>query len=313
MNRLAVRPIRFAWRAARNLVCAVPGGKALLFPTDKLARRFGRGDAEYAVEVYVHHAEQLAGVGFTNAASIFETGPGRNLGSALLWWCRASADATQRPVVTLWDIFGNANPQLPGYWRSLAQALLPVAAAAAQDHRVISGPMLKALEGVAAGTRQPAISYVVCKLANLQAAIGTQRFDLLLSHAALEHVWQINDYWRVAAGLGNERAWQSHRIDLADHGRRNTNYLEMLEWSPHAWWLTMRLVPGALNRWRAQDHRDALERNGWTIVSDVRELRSSLPGRRSALAAPYRDLPSDELRATAVDLVAYRESRVCMC
>jgi hypothetical protein len=313
MKRSVEKWLRFTWRMSRNLACMLPGGVRLLFPPEALAQRFGRGDAEYAVTVYLHHARQLASAGFLGAARILETGPGRNLGSALLWWCRARAEGRVQASVFLWDVHANAHPGTPGYWQELAQTLLPVARLATASDHALTASQLDSLHEVAQGTLRPEINYLVCPIEDLAVRLAGQHFDLLLSHAALEHVWRMEDYWRIACALGEPGAWQSHRIDLADHGRRQGNYLEMCEWSPLTWWLTMRFVPGAINRWRASQHRSALEASGYRIMHEARELRPALPIALAALALPFRRLPEDELRTTAVDLVAQCEERACAC
>lgn len=313
MRRIVTRCARFTWRLFRNVLCTLPGGARLLFPPEALAQRFGRGDAQYAVSVYLHHARLLAGTHFAGAARVLETGPGRNLGSALLWWCRARAEGKAHPSVALWDVHVNAHPDESGFWQELARALLPVTRHAATNDALLTAGQLGQLGDVAQGTLQPDITYLVCPLDTLLARLGSQGFDLLLSHAALEHVWQMDEYWRIACALGNPGAWQSHRIDLADHGRRQGHYLEMCEWSPCAWWMTMRFIPGAINRWRAHQHRRALERGGYRIVSEFRETRLTIPVPRTDLAMPFRVMPEGELRTTAVDLIAQREEHPCGC
>lgn len=41
-----------------------PFGKELLFPRQRLATSFGRGDAECAVKVFLHSYQQLSEAGF---------------------------------------------------------------------------------------------------------------------------------------------------------------------------------------------------------------------------------------------------------
>ena len=104
--------------------------------------------------------------------------------------------------------------------------------------------------------------------------------------------------------LTRKDGWHSHRIDLADHGRRETNYIEMLEWSRLGYWLTMRFIPGATNRWRAWHHLNKLESLGFKIVDVYREARDRLPISLSCVSAEFRQLDEEELRTTAVDVVA---------
>ena len=83
MNRL-LKPMRFARRFARNLLCLLPITRRMVFPQEQLAAQFGRGDAQYAWRVFNHHVKQLQEVQFSGAERVLEIGPGRNLGTALL-------------------------------------------------------------------------------------------------------------------------------------------------------------------------------------------------------------------------------------
>ncbi len=302
MNRLPAKPLRFAWRAARNLACALPGGQHMLYPPEALSHRFGRADASYSIGVFRHHRELLAAAGFENASRVLEIGPGRNLGTALLWWSALASSGAHRATIQLWDVHANANPSAAGYWQATAGELL--AEVGACEVGGLASPQLEALRAVAAGTLLPDIDYTVCSMERLEQAIAGASFDLVYSHAALEHVREIAAFWSLAARLTAHHGWHSHRIDLADHGRRDSHYLEMLEWSPVAWWLTSRFTPGAINRWRAGDHERAIRRAGLNVLCARREQRPDLPVPRERLALPYRHADDGELRTTAVDIVA---------
>jgi hypothetical protein len=129
---------------------------------------------------------------------------------------------------------------------------------------------------------------------------------LVYSQAAIEHVWNIADFWLGIIGLSKAGGYHSHQIDLADHGRRETNYIEMLERSPIGYWLTNRFVPGAINRWRASTHMTFLAEAGLKILSASRETREVLPITRSRVNRAFRSLDELDLRTTAVDLVALK-------
>jgi hypothetical protein len=131
-----------------------------------------------------------------------------------------------------------------------------------------------------------------------------RRYDLVYSQACIEHVWLIDAFWTKLAGLTVADGWHGHRIDLADHGRRATNYIEMLQWPDWAYWMTMRFVPGAINRWRAADHLAKLQGLGFEILFQAGEANRPLPLSRSRLARQFRNLSETELRTTALDLVA---------
>lgn len=278
MSTLVMKPLRFLWRLGRNLFCAMPGGTALLFPSEQLAIRFGPGDAPYAWSVFEHHRLQLEEAGFNSAERVLEVGPGRNIGTALLWWSHLSAKAPSGSLeIVCWDVYPNANIDSDGYWPSLASALIE-AAPRDIDPSVLAGLRAR-LEYVAAGHATPSITYRVEPLALLEAA--DRSFDLIYSHAAIEHVWFIDPFWDALARLTAPASWHSHRIDMADHGKRDTNYIELLEWSRAAYWLTMRFIPGATNRWRANHYLGKLQTLGFVILI---QRRTREPPPNSALA-----------------------------
>lgn len=311
MTYLPLKAARFSWRASRNLICAIPGGARLLFPARRLATQFGRGDALYALHVYRHHVRQLEQAGFTGASMILEVGPGQNLGSGLLWWSRAVAVGQSNVRVTFWDVYPNANPHASGFWPALAREVLDAMKSADDDGASVGPEHRDILREVASGRRKPEVEYIVCKLRHLRSLLQERRFDLVWSHAALEHVWRIDELWPILSGLTLPAGWHSHRIDLADHGRRESNCVEMLEWSSLSWWLTMRFVPGAINRKRASECEAALASHGVRIASAKREQRETLPVPRRRLARRYRDMDEAELRTTAIDLVGFRADARC--
>lgn len=306
-----MNPVRmvftFFWRLARNLICLFPAGQRLLFPSEKLSQRFGPGDADYAWRVFASHVRKLRLAGFRSATSVLEVGPGRNLGTALLWWCHLCGQTADKVQITCWDVFPNATPDNPGFWTDLAASLLKVENL--PDSGLDDGDLTKlriVLAQVRSGVTLPVITYQVMTID--QVAQQPRRFDLVYSQACIEHVWFIDAFWTKLAGLTTAGGWHGHRIDLADHGRRATNYIEMLQWPDWAYWLTMRFIPGAINRWRAADHLAKVQALGFQIQSEMREADRPLPVPRSALARPFRGLPESELRTTALDIVARKLS-----
>ncbi|MEN8130286.1 MAG: class I SAM-dependent methyltransferase [Pseudomonadota bacterium] len=165
------------------------------------------------------------------------------------------------------------------------------------------------LRDVVNGYAKPAIVYRVESLEELEAAMTRtgHSFDLIYSQAAIEHIWHIEAFWAAMGRLTASGGWHSHRIDLADHGRRETNYIEMLEWSPLSYWLTMRLIPGAINRWRACHHLEKMTALGMRTLSKQRNQRGRLPIPLSQVSLEFRQLGADELRTTALDVVAVKE------
>jgi SAM-dependent methyltransferase len=299
------KTLRFVWRLARNLICFTPWGRSLLFPAQSLATSFGRGDADYAIRVFLHHYRQLSASGFHAADSILEAGPGCNVGTALLMWALNHSRCGGVVTVTLWDVFPNMVVDTVAV-KEAARVLLesPV------FHDVLEvlpdDRMQLALGAVVRGELLPDVRYRVQPLPELTGSVDANKIALVYSQAAIEHIWNVGAFWREVIELTKPGGWHSHRIDLADHGRRETNYIEMLEWSPIGYWLTMRFIPGAINRWRASMHLDFAAQCGLDIVSKKRETAESLPIPRSRINHSFRLLTDLDLRTTAIDLVAVK-------
>ncbi|MBM4127877.1 MAG: class I SAM-dependent methyltransferase [Nitrospira sp.] len=294
---------RFLWRASRNALCAVPAGRRWLYPDRALATRFGRGDAEYAWRVFHSHLRKLHRAGFTHASRVLEPGPGRNLGTALLWWAYLRARGCGDVSVVCWDVFPNADRRDADYWREMARALLDNWPEASD----LLGPAEREMHAALAETVQagsPTIEYVVCPLRSLTASTTVKSFDLVYSQAVIEHIWFVDEFWEAMARITASDGWHSHRIDLADHGRRATNYLEMCQWPDWSYWATQRFIPGALNRWRASHHLAKVTAEGLQICSRDADVRDAIPVPRNRLAARFRDLDDVDLRTTGLDLVA---------
>jgi hypothetical protein len=79
------------------------------------------------------------------------------------------------------------------------------------------------LGAVALGELLPDIRYRVQPLPELIASGEANDVTLVYSHAAIEHIWNIADFWRAIISPTRADGWHSHCIDLADHGRRETN------------------------------------------------------------------------------------------
>jgi hypothetical protein len=270
-----------------------------------LAHRFGRGDADYAVRVFLHHYRQLSAAGFRVADKVMEIGPGRNVGTSLLMWALNHSRSGRAVTVILWDVFPNMVVDADAF-RGAARALLDTPAFHDLSDALPNDCVDQILNLVARGDILPDIRYRIQPMPELVAAGEANDFALVYSQAAIEHIWYVADFWRAIIGVTKSGGWHSHRIDLADHGRRQTNYIEMLEWSPISYWMTMRFVPGAINRWRASMHVEFLVEGGLNILSINRETRDTLPIPLSRIDRMFRSLNEFDLRTTALDVVGVR-------
>ncbi len=176
------KPIRFVWRALRNVLAFLPVTRPFAFPAGALAESFGPGDASYAWKVFLQHQARLLTAGYKGANSIFEMGPGRNIATGLLWWAVETWHGGGLRVV-LWDVFKNARVD-SDTWRRCASQLLNAMPDTCGGQ---GGQQLCAvLEQVAAGSVIPDIAYTVVPLAELDRVCGKQSFELVYSHAAID-------------------------------------------------------------------------------------------------------------------------------
>jgi hypothetical protein len=288
----------------RNLLSATAPGRALLFPADKLSTDFGLGDADYAWKVFEEGARRLIAQGFHTATDVLEVGPGRNLGTALLWWatCQARASPEDGQVkMVLWDVYPNAANVLSRQSGLAGQLITRMPAGSS-----LPTTALELLHGVRTGAIVPPLQYIVCSRRELVDVVRERRFGLIYSQAALEHVWSIGDTWELLCTLTSNRGWHYHTIDLADHGRRETDPYEMLEWSDSAYWLMGRFTPGAVNRWRASDHAAQMESMGLQILSLDRQESEVPLGNVRRFAARFQLRDPRDLKTTMIRVVARR-------
>ncbi len=243
------KPLLFLYRAARNALSALPWARRMLFPQQVLAARFGPDDLMYGIGVFERHLSRLKKAGASSATDILEIGPGRNLATGILMLCEFQERATSSAVkLTYWDVFANVEVS-PEIIREVASSLANGIVA----DRLRASPFdgWKTLGRVASGSFLPEVRYVVAPMEKFfHGRNPPSCFDLVYSQAAIEHIWKIRRFWQLIMQSTCPGGWHSHRIDLADHGKRHTNYIEMLEWSDFAHWMTQRFIPGAINRFR---------------------------------------------------------------
>ncbi|MGH9956978.1 MAG: hypothetical protein ACREBC_07595 [Pyrinomonadaceae bacterium] len=130
--------------------------------------------------------------------------------------------------------------------RGAARAFLDTAAFQRVLDALAEDGIDSTLGAVARGDLLPDIRYRIKPLSALITEWDANDVDLVYSHAAIEHIWRVADFWQAIIGLTKPGGWHSHRIDLADHGAAIPDYIELLEWSTMAYWLTMRFVPGSI-------------------------------------------------------------------
>ena len=87
MRHRMIKTARGVKRLGMNLACMTPIGRRLILPPAQRAKDFGPSDAGYSWRLFGRQFDRLREVGYEpTARRILDVGPGRNIGSSLLWW-----------------------------------------------------------------------------------------------------------------------------------------------------------------------------------------------------------------------------------
>ncbi|MCH2186064.1 methyltransferase domain-containing protein [Myxococcota bacterium] len=294
MRDRIIKTARGVKRLGMNLACMTPIGRRLILPPAQRAKDFGPADAGYSWRLFGRQFDRLREVGYEpTARRILDVGPGRNIGSSLLWWAASGGGSVS---VVLWDTYANMIVDAEAL-RVSAQALMD------SDERREDESMHALLKGVAEGQTCPDVKYRVSRPEELGSQ-NSELFDLVLSHSCFEHIWDPVPTLAMLAHQTAPEGWHFVQIDLMDHGSRQTNYLEMLEWSDSVYWWTTRFI-GGVNRWRAQQYVDLYQLLRLKIIAEDRRSADQLPIPRERLAKRFQDLPDRELLTTELVLITH--------
>ena len=294
MRHRMIKTARGVKRLGMNLACMTPIGRRLILPPAQRAKDFGPADAGYSWRLFGRQFDRLREVGYEpTARRILDVGPGRNIGSSLLWWAASGGGSVS---VVLWDTYANMIVDAEAL-RVSAQALMD------SDERREDESMHALLKGVAEGQTCPDVKYIVSRPEELGSQ-NSELFDLVLSHSCFEHIWDPVPTLAMLAHQTAPEGWHFVQIDLMDHGSRQTNYLEMLEWSDSVYWWTTRFI-GGVNRWRAQQYVDLYQLLRLKIIAEDRRSADQLPIPRERLAKRFQDLPDRELLTTELVLITH--------
>lgn len=259
-----------AYEFLRNCAYRVPAFRAT---RDRRALEAGYDDekdrASYVEDVFAIHAgviRQCAPI----KGNVLEIGPGGNLGVALKF---LSAGA-ERAVCL--DVFP---------W-------------ATADHAELYNQVV--------GDATPFYGRIEyrCPETIEKTHLSDDSFDIIYSHACLEHVRDPAKAVASIARLLKPGGVTSHQIDLRDH-RDFSRPLEFLRWSDRVWKLAHSDTTYT-NRWRRSDWTVALADAGLDVISaastHVVERAELLDRRRYHASFASRDV--DDLACTGVLIVA---------
>jgi hypothetical protein len=126
-----------------------------------------------------------------------------------------------------------------------------------------------------------------------ERVIEKESVDIILSHAVLEHVADLETTYRALYSWLKAGGIMSHQIDFTSHG-----FTE--KWNGHwacseaLWKIVIGRRPILINRQPSSSHVKFMERNGFRIICHLKHHRSDGIG-RSQLSSTWRELSDDDL------------------
>lgn len=297
----------------KGLGTYIPG----VYRTFSRTRTGGSDQARYCYDTWLKHMTMLWENGLRAIpATVAELGPGDSLGSGLAALLSGAthyvaldvvqyADAGRNVAVfdELVELFRKRTPRpvdgWPDYGQYLGPSLFP--------HHILPEDRLNELlaaERVAA--IRDALLHVGRREAPFQvryvvpwtdaSVVEPASVGLIFSHSVLEHVNDLETTYRAFGTWLEPGGWMSHQIDFRSHGITQ-------EWNGHwtysdlLWKVVAGRRPFLLNRQPVSRHHDLLEKNKFTIITELhREQKGGRPG--SELAAPWRDMPESDVKCS---------------
>lgn len=126
--------------------------------------------------------------------------------------------------------------------------------------------------------------------------------DVILSHAVLEHVTDLEGMYKSFSLWLKPRGWMSHQIDFTSHGltKEWNGHLAYPEW---LWKVIVGRRPYLINRNPCSKHITLMKENGFKIVLYLKNSRSG-GIERSQLASCFRDISDDDLTCSGAFIQA---------
>lgn len=250
------------------------------------------GDVSYAIALARQYLETAATLGVPAGGAILEIGPGGDFAPMLALTSAGFRCAVADPYLAPWD---------PTYHPALYQAFSDTfegGTSAVQAALAQGG-----YDGIIDTWRSPA-EHV--------AQASDAQFDLVLSHAALEHVRDFPAVASELARLTRPGGGGAHQIDFRHH-RDFARPLEFLLMSEADFQTQFAAESGCTgNRWRLDEVRALFERAGFDLV-DCHEnefatddyMQEFMP-RLMASGSRFALLPEDRLRVVSARLLVRR-------
>jgi len=266
--------------AAKGLLTFVPGVRRIM----PKGHTGGTNSATYCRDVWLKHFDRLSAGGMRSMPrTLAELGPGDSIGvglAALLSGVNryyaldvvrfSSADSNLRIFEELAGLFRAREPSLSEKRISLIRSAL---LSPGSEHDGIT------------------IRYLVPWFDDGVIEPGT--VDVILSHAVLEHVVDLERTYRALSLWLKPGGMMSHQIDFTSHGVTK-------EWNGYRaypeilWKIIAGRRPYLINRQPCSVHVHLMERYGFTIVSALKQQRPD-GIQRSQLSSRWKSISDDDL------------------
>ncbi len=248
--------------------------------------RHGQMDsAAYAIAVFDSHVERAGLNGRLRDRQILELGPGDSLATALI----AAAHGARAILV---DTGPYVRSDI-GPYHDLQRALAA---------RGLRAPDVSACASITQILERCGARYLTDGLAGFRT-IGDASIDLIFSQAVLEHV-RCNDFLatlRECRRVLGSGGICSHQIDLRDHLGGSLNHLRF---SQKVWESEFFARSGFYtNRIRHARMVQLFEQAEFSVECTDMQRWDALPTPRRKLSSEFADVPDDELRICAFDVL----------
>jgi hypothetical protein len=272
--RMIIKPV------IKGLLTFVPGAARIL-PKGSTG---GTNKAPYCLEVWFKHLAPLQAAGMRTLPRTFaELGPGDSIGVGLAAMLSGVDRYYALDVVRFSDTASNL-----AIFDELA-ALSKARDASLSDERI--SLIRSAIASPGSERGGVTIKYMV-PWSDVRA-IEPESVEVIVSHAVLEHVVDLESTYRALALWLKPGGMMSHQIDFTSHGitekwNGHRAYPELL------WKAIVGRQPFLINRAPCSAHLDLMKRNGFEIVSAKRGTKAD-GIRRSQLSRRWKGISDEDL------------------
>jgi hypothetical protein len=276
-----------------------PVFKGLLTYIPGVARNLPRGStggtnrAPYCLDVWLKHLALLRAAGMrAMPRTLAELGPGDSIGVGLA----ALLSGVDRYYAL--DVVRYSNTQ-----SNLAIFDELAALSKARDPSVSDERISRIRDAIASGGSEcdgVTIKYVA-PWSEIYA-IEPESVDVIVSHAVLEHVVDLESTYRALSLWLKPGGMMSHQIDFTAHGTAE-KWNGYRAYPEFLWKTIVGRRPYLINRQPCSAHLDLLDRNGFEIVSTKRVNRTDGIG-RSRLSRHWKNISDDDLACSDLTVQA---------